>query len=113
MSASRTTAGIVNGVRLETVRGENRVALVPEVASLIGASDVANPVARNGESGPICGMPILNADKAKNVIVIQRGQGRSFSGIEHAPFFLDNTRRPYGKAQGAVSQLIPAIKGSG
>jgi NAD(P) transhydrogenase subunit beta len=55
-------------------------------------------------------MPILNADKAKNVIVIKRGQGAGFSGIENALFFLDNTRMLYGDGQAAANQLIQAVK---
>ena len=51
-----------------------------------------------------------NADKAKNVIVIKRGQGAGFSGIENALFFLDNTRMLYGDGQAAASQLIQAVK---
>lgn len=81
-----------------------------DVALIIGANDVVNPVARNDKSSPIYGMPILNADKARNVIVIKRGQGAGFSGIENALFYLDNTRMLYGDGQAAVSQLIAAVK---
>ena len=81
-----------------------------DVALIIGANDVVNPVARNDKSSPIYGMPILNADKAKNVIVIKRGQGAGFSGIENALFYLDNTRMLYGDGQAAASQLIQAVK---
>jgi len=81
-----------------------------DVALIIGANDVVNPVARNDKSSPIYGMPILNADKAKNVIVIKRGQGAGFSGIENALFYLDNTRMLYGDGQAAVAQLIQAVK---
>jgi len=81
-----------------------------DVALIIGANDVVNPVARNDKSSPIYGMPILNADKAKNVIVIKRGQGQGFSGIENALFFLDQTRMLYGDGQAAAAQLIQAVK---
>jgi NAD(P) transhydrogenase subunit beta len=81
-----------------------------DVALIIGANDVVNPVARTDKSSPIYGMPILNADKAKNVIVIKRGQGAGFSGIENALFYLDNTRMLYGDGQAAASQLIQAVK---
>jgi NAD(P) transhydrogenase subunit beta len=81
-----------------------------DVALIIGANDVVNPVARTDKSSPIYGMPILNADKARNVIVIKRGQGAGFSGIENALFFLDNTRMLYGDGQAAASQLIQAVK---
>lgn len=84
-----------------------------DVALIIGANDVVNPVARTDKSSPIYGMPILNADKARNVIVIKRGQGAGFSGIENALFYLDNTRMLYGDGQAAVAQLIHAIKALG
>jgi H+-translocating NAD(P) transhydrogenase subunit beta len=81
-----------------------------DVALIIGANDVVNPVARTDKSSPIYGMPILNADKAKNVIVIKRGQGAGFSGIENALFYLDNTRMLYGDAQKVAAELIQAVK---
>jgi NAD(P) transhydrogenase subunit beta len=81
-----------------------------DVALIIGANDVVNPTARNDKSSPIYGMPILNADKAKNVIVIKRGQGTGFSGIENALFYLDNTRMLYGDGQAAAAELIQAVK---
>jgi NAD(P) transhydrogenase subunit beta len=84
-----------------------------DVALIIGANDVVNPVARTDKSSPIYGMPILNADKAKNVIVIKRGKGSGFSGIENALFYLDNTRMLYGDAQKAGAELIQGIKAAG
>jgi len=84
-----------------------------DVALIIGANDVVNPDARTNRASPIYGMPILSADKAKNVIVIKRGQGQGFSGIDNALFGLDQTRMLYGDAQSAVGQLIQAIKAAG
>jgi len=84
-----------------------------DVALIIGANDVVNPDARANKASPIFGMPILNADKARNVIVIKRGQGQGFSGIDNALFVLDQTRMLYGDAQAAVSQLIQAVKAAG
>ncbi len=81
-----------------------------DAALIIGANDVVNPDARNKKDSPIYGMPILNADKARNVIVIKRGQGRGFSGIENALFYMDNTRMLYGDGQEAVTRLIQSIK---
>ena len=81
-----------------------------DVALIIGANDVVNPVARTDKSSPIYGMPILNADKAKNCIVVKRGQGAGFSGIENALFYLDNTRMLYGDGQKAAAELISAVK---
>jgi NAD(P) transhydrogenase subunit beta len=81
-----------------------------DLVLVVGANDVVNPAARHDRSSPIYGMPILNADKAKNVVVIKRGQGQGFSGIENALFYLDHTRMLYGDGQAAASQLIQGIK---
>ncbi|MGY6554008.1 MAG: NAD(P)(+) transhydrogenase (Re/Si-specific) subunit beta [Wenzhouxiangella sp.] len=84
-----------------------------DVALVIGANDVVNPAARKDPSSPIFGMPILDVDKAKNCIVIKRGQGTGFSGIENLLFFEDNTRMLYGDAQKVAQQLIAGIKSLG
>jgi NAD(P) transhydrogenase subunit beta len=81
-----------------------------DVALVLGANDVVNPSARDDEGSPIYGMPILNADQSKNVIVIKRGQGKGFSGVENALFFGDNTRMLYGDGQAMAGELIEAIK---
>jgi NAD(P) transhydrogenase subunit beta len=81
-----------------------------DVALIIGANDVVNPVARTDKSSPIYGMPILNADKAKNVIVVKRGQGAGFSGIENALFYLDHARMLYGDGQAKAAELVQAVK---
>ena len=81
-----------------------------DVALIIGANDVVNPVARTDPASPIYGMPILDADYAKNVVVIKRGQGAGFSGIENALFFLDQTRMLYGDGQAMAGELISEIK---
>lgn len=77
---------------------------------VIGANDVVNPVARTDKSSPIYGMPILNADMAKQVFVVKRGQGAGFSGIENHLFYLDNTNMVYGDAQKMVNDMIAAVK---
>jgi len=81
-----------------------------DVALVIGANDVVNPVARSNPDSPIYGMPILDADIAKNCIVIKRGKGSGFSGIENHLFYADNTRMLYGDGQKAVGELISGIK---
>lgn len=101
------------GVPYDIIYDENEInAEFPtaDVALIIGANDVVNPVARTDPASPIYGMPILNADKAKNVIVIKRGQGAGFSGIENALFFLDQTRMLYGDGQAMAAELIQAVK---
>jgi NAD(P) transhydrogenase subunit beta len=80
------------------------------VSLVIGANDVVNPAARTDTSSPIYGMPILNVDKAENVLVIKRGQGTGFAGIENQLFYKDNSRMLYGDAQGVVSELIHQLK---
>ncbi len=92
---------------LDEINGEFETC---DVALIIGANDVVNPVARTDKSSPIYGMPILNADKAKNVIVVKRGKGAGFSGIENALFYLDNTRMLYADGQKAAAELITAVK---
>jgi len=81
-----------------------------DVALVIGANDVVNPVARSNPDSPIYGMPILDADKAKNVIVVKRGRGKGFSGVENGLFFLDNTRMLYGDGQEVAGKLIAEVK---
>jgi H+-translocating NAD(P) transhydrogenase subunit beta len=81
-----------------------------DVALIIGANDVVNPVARTDPDSPIYGMPILNADKAENVIVIKRGQGAGFSGVENHLFYAENTRMLYGDGQKMASALIAGAK---
>jgi NAD(P) transhydrogenase subunit beta len=81
-----------------------------DVALVIGANDVVNPVARTNPDSPIYGMPILDADHAHNVIVIKRGKGAGFSGIENHLFYAENTQMLYGDGQKAVAELIAGIK---
>jgi len=81
-----------------------------DVALVIGANDVVNPAARDDASSPIYGMPILNVDQAKNTIVIKRGRGTGFAGIENALFVADNTKMLFGDAQKMAQELIAGVK---
>ena len=81
-----------------------------DVALVIGANDVVNPAARTDKSSPIYGMPILNVDMAQNVIVVKRGKGTGYSGVENALFYKDNCRMLYGSAQAAIGEVITHIK---
>ncbi|MDR1849561.1 MAG: NAD(P)(+) transhydrogenase (Re/Si-specific) subunit beta [Zoogloeaceae bacterium] len=81
-----------------------------DVALVIGANDVVNPVARTDKTSPIYGMPILNADHASHVIVVKRGQGAGYSGIENALFYRDNCRMLYGSAQKVIADVIQNLK---
>ncbi len=84
-----------------------------DVALVIGANDVVNPVARTDKSSPIYGMPILDADMAQNVIVVKRGKGAGYSGVENALFYTDNCRMLYGDAQPVVGEIIQNLKALG
>jgi proton-translocating NAD(P)+ transhydrogenase subunit beta len=80
-----------------------------DVALVIGANDVVNPAAHR-QGSPLFGMPILDVEGAKNVIVIKRGQGKGFAGVENDLFYRDNCHMLYGDAQAAVGKLVAAIK---
>jgi NAD(P) transhydrogenase subunit beta len=81
-----------------------------DVALIIGANDVVNPAARTDASSPIYGMPILDADKAKNIIVIKRGRGAGFAGIENSLFYNPKTRMLFGDAKKALQELVTEVK---
>ena len=84
-----------------------------DVALVIGANDVVNPAARTDKSSPIFGMPILNADKAKQVYVVKRGEGKGYAGIQNALFYGDNCNMVYGDAQAVLIKMIEAVRGLG
>jgi len=80
-----------------------------DVAIVIGANDVVNPDARDNPKSLIAGMPILEVDRAKSVIVLKRGQGRGFSGLENPLFFKSCTSMLYGDAKSSLSHLAQAV----
>lgn len=79
---------------------------------VIGANDVVNPSARTDKNSPIYGMPILNADMAKQIFVIKRGQGKGYSGAENTLFFNEKTRMVYGDAKQVLTKMIQTLKES-
>jgi NAD(P) transhydrogenase subunit beta len=81
-----------------------------DVALVIGANDVVNPLAKTDPASPIYGMPILDVSNAKHVIVVKRGKGTGFAGIENALFYADNTRMLYGDGQAAAGELVSELK---
>ena len=81
-----------------------------DVSVVIGANDVVNPDARDNPSSPIAGMPILEVDKSKSVVVLKRGQGKGFSGLENPLFFKQVTGMLYGDAKDTLTRLVQAVQ---
>jgi NAD(P) transhydrogenase subunit beta len=79
-----------------------------DVVVVVGANDVVNPAARHDRSSPIYGMPILDADKARSVIVIKRSMAPGFAGVENELFYLDKTTMVFGDARAVLSEMVAA-----
>ena len=77
-----------------------------DVALIIGANDVVNPAARDMESSPIYGMPVINVDYARTVFVLKRSMASGFAGIENPLFYKENTRMLFGDAKESIAGLV-------
>ena len=82
-----------------------------DVALVIGANDVVNPAARSDESSPLYGMPVINVDRARTVIVFKRSLNPGFAGVDNPLFFGDNTRMLFGDAKASIQGLVAEFKG--
>ena len=81
-----------------------------DVAIVIGSNDIVNPAAQEDPNSPIAGMPVLEVWKAKNVLVLKRGQGTGYSGIENPLFYKENSRMFYGDAKKSLDDLLTRIQ---
>ena len=81
-----------------------------DVCMVIGANDVVNPDAKENESSPIYGMPIIETDRAKTGFVLKRSMASGFAGIQNPLFFKSNTRMLFGDAKESVSSLVAEFK---
>ena len=80
-----------------------------DIVIVLGANDIVNPAAQDDPGSPIAGMPVLEAWKARQVIISKRGQGRGYSGIENPLFFKDNSRMLYGDAKSSLDQILSTL----
>jgi len=96
--------------KLKEMEEINREFANADVALVIGANDVVNPAARNDPSSPIYGMPILNVDQAKHVIVMKRSMNTGFAGIENELFYDPKTSMLFGDAKASLTKLVAEVK---
>jgi NAD(P) transhydrogenase subunit beta len=82
-----------------------------DVVLVIGANDVTNPAARTDQSSPIFGMPILDVDKARTVMVIKRSMNPGFAGIDNPLYYFDKTLMLFGDAKGFVGDIVRELTG--
>ena len=80
-----------------------------DIVIVLGANDIVNPAAQDDPGSPIAGMPVLEAWKARQVIISKRGQGRGYSGIENPLFFKENSRMLYGDAKSSLDQILASL----
>ena len=96
-------------IDMEDINGEFPQA---DVALVIGANDVTNPAARTDKTSPIYGMPILDTDKARTVMVIKRGMSPGFAGVENELYFMERTMMLFGDAKSFVGELVKELSGA-
>ena len=96
--------------KLKTMEEVNPTFEQTDVAIVIGANDVVNPSAREADSGPLAGIPILDVDKARTVVVIKRSLSPGFAGVSNPLFAADNTLMLFGDGKQMMADIIAALK---
>ncbi len=96
--------------KLKTLEESNSLIGEVDIAFVIGANDVVNPLARDSQNTPISGMPIIEVDRAKTVVVLKRSMKAGFSGVPNPLFYLDNSYMLFGDAKQSIQEVIRAYK---
>ncbi len=96
--------------QLREMEAVNPTMEMVDVALVIGANDVVNPAARDQEDSPLYGMPVINVDQARTVIVFKRSLNPGFAGVDNPLFFIDNTRMLFGDAKASIQGLVAEFK---
>jgi NAD(P) transhydrogenase subunit beta len=97
--------------RLVEMEDANAEMARTDVALIIGANDVTNPAARHDKTSPIYGMPIIDVDRARTVMVIKRGMSPGFAGVDNELYYMDKTLMLFGDAKAFVGDLVKEMSG--
>lgn len=110
VAASGFIGGFIIGTAVLDIDNTFLLILIAIICGVIGANDVINPAAREDQTSPIYGMPILDVDKARNVIIIKRSLNPGFAGVDNALFYDPKTLMFFNGARQAVQEIVGEVK---